>query len=135
MLLHDEVAVNQALRAGDQLVELLTQKGQLAGSYDLDWNGDYSFICITGHAQLILFFTRLYRFIGNKAFQTAAMKTFSAIQDIPAKSADKAIRGGIAGSIPFNKGYQPYRYLNWAAKFYLDASLQLYQIDVANKEK
>lgn len=125
LLLNDEFAINQALIAGDKLLDLLAEKGQLAGSYDQDWNGDYSFQCLTGNAQLSIFFCRLHRFIGKKAFKPAAFQVFEPVIEHQNNTSNDNLRGGIPGSAPFNKGYQPYRYLNWAVKFYLDAYLKL----------
>jgi hypothetical protein len=45
-------------------------------------------------------------------------------------SDELGIRGGIKGSQPFWGGYGPFWYLNWAAKFFIDAlSLELEIID------
>ena len=33
------------------------------------------------------------------------------------------IAGGVKGSFPVSGGYGPYEYLNWAAKFFVDANL------------
>ena len=128
LLLQDELAINKALQAGDKLLELLSTHGQLAGSYDENWQGDYSFQCLTGNAQLSIFFCRLLRFIGKPNFKTAAKKVFEPVIQHQNQSLYPGERGGIPGSAPFNKGYQPYRYLNWAVKFYLDAYLHLKEI-------
>lgn len=128
LLLHDELAVNKALQAGDKLLELLSKHGHLAGSYDENWQGDYSFQCLTGNAQLSIFFCRLLRFIGKPNFKAAAKKVFDPVVQSQNQSSNPGIRGGIPGSEPFDQGYQPYRYLNWAVKFYLDAYLHLKNI-------
>jgi hypothetical protein len=33
------------------------------------------------------------------------------------------IRGGVKGSFPVSGDYNPYEYLNWAAKFFIDSHL------------
>ena len=35
----------------------------------------------------------------------------------------EGIRGGVKGSHPVDGGYGPFEYLNWAAKFSIDANL------------
>ena len=39
-------------------------------------------------------------------------------------STDPAIRGGVAGSWPVSGDYGPYKVLNWATKFFVDALLR-----------
>lgn len=122
-ILDDRDTIERTALAGNKLTELLKIKGRLAGAYDENWNGDYSFICITGHAQLSLFLGRLYEGTQNPAFLDGSRNLFEVIADAPSKFPLQGIRGGIAGSRPFWGPYQRFRWLNWAAKFYLDAAL------------
>jgi len=36
---------------------------------------------------------------------------------------DPGTRGAVKGSFPVSGGYAPHQYLNWAAKFFIDANL------------
>jgi hypothetical protein len=42
-------------------------------------------------------------------------------QDLEAR--DPGVRGGVAGSYPRSGEYGPFEFLNWAAKFFVDALL------------
>ena len=48
-------------------------------------------------------------------------------QDI--NTTDPNIRGGIKGSQPIYGRYSPFSYPNWAAKFFIDAVLQIQSIE------
>jgi rhamnogalacturonyl hydrolase YesR len=100
---------------------------RLAGSYDTDWRGDHTYICITGHAQISHCLSRLYEITQNVEYQTIAIEIFETIKDIPTRN------GAIAGSVPFSGAYMPYHYPNWAAKFWLDAFMK-YEIRSMNYE-
>lgn len=122
-LLEDQVAVEKIALAGNILVSLLKSAGKLAGAYDENWQGDYSFSCITGHAQFSLFIWRLHEITQNTDFLAGSRDLFEWIANAPSKFPLHGIRGGIAGSKPLWGPYQRFRWLNWAAKFYLDAAL------------
>ena len=122
-ILSDLEAIEKAAFSGHTLIGFLKAKGKLAGAYDENWKGDYRFICITGHAQLSLFLARLYELTRNKDFLDGSQKLFEVVASSPFKFPLKGIRGGIAGSKPLWGPYQRFRWLNWAAKFYLDAAL------------
>jgi len=96
-------AVQQAVH---RLLEDYSARGRLAGRYDTRWQGDYSFRCLTGEAQLAVLLLRM------PAYRPTARRL---LQGIPV-----ARNGGIAGSVPLWGAYQPFRQLSWAAKFFLD---------------
>ncbi len=59
----------------------------------------------------------------------ALLEGLAAIQDTESPFTES--NGGIGGSEPIWKGYFPLSYINWAAKFYLDALLlELFGVDV-----
>jgi hypothetical protein len=91
---------------------------KLAGSYDTDWRGDHTYICVTGHAQISFCLFRLYEITQNTEYQTIAKEIFEKIEKTPTQ------KGAIAGSVPFSGAYMPYHYPNWAAKFWLDAFMK-----------
>ncbi len=114
-LLNDQNAIACAQFIADRLLEEYQQHERLAGAYDLDWQGDYTYICITGHAQISLCLHRLADLTGDTRYKTAAKQIFETIINTPTRS------GGLYGSKPFWGNYMRYKKLNWAAKFYLDA--------------
>jgi hypothetical protein len=67
---------------------------------------------------------RLFLLTRDRRYLDAAQRAnrfVKATQDL--KSNDLGIRGGIKGSYPIYGRYGKYQYLNWAAKFFIDALL------------
>ncbi|MBK8703112.1 MAG: hypothetical protein IPN33_05510 [Saprospiraceae bacterium] len=122
-LLNDHSALQTACAIADQLADDFDRRGKIAGRYDASGKGDYSFVCITGHAQLSVAFLRLSQITGNEYYADLAGYLYSAIKKAPSVIPLRGFQGGIAGSSPLWGAYQPWRYLNWAAKFYVDAAL------------
>lgn len=94
---------------------------QVAGRYDEQWKGDYSFICITGHAQLSVLYARLARETGSPEFEDFSKKLLQTTIDAQYMGLIKGAYGALPGSRPFRGPYLRFRYPNWAAKFFLDA--------------
>jgi hypothetical protein len=46
-----------------------------------------------------------------------------------------ALAGGIQGSYPFDGEYGQYCFLNWAAKFYCDAIMEMLSLDGAQGQE
>lgn len=82
--------------------------------------------CLTGNCQLSIIWARLFESSGEEKFLDAATRSLGYVishQDINTPNPD--IRGGIKGSQPIWGRYSPLSYPNWAAKFFIDAVLQL----------
>lgn len=114
-----------AQKAADRLLALQAADGSLPGRYDCDWRPAVPWICLTGVSQMSLIWLRLHQLSGDPRYWTAAMKANRFVAGTQSMDAEDAgVRGGIAGSSPLNGGYAPGRYLNWAAKFHIDALLR-----------
>ena len=124
ILLGDETFVASAKRAADALLTRQRGDGSLAGRFDMNWQSVCRWSCLTGDAQTALVWLRLYErtkddryFSAGRALNRFVMRT----QDLLA--ADEGIRGGVKGSHPIWAEYGSFEYLNWAAKFLVDALL------------
>lgn len=122
LLLGQREAINLIEKVAERFIY-----GPLAGAYNNLGKGDYSFKCLTGHAQLSLFFLRLYEVTGQQRYLTRAKDLFQDIIPYQNHSNNQQIRGAIPGSTPYWKSYQPFRYPNWATKFFLDTNLGLFK--------
>lgn len=94
----------------------------LPGAYDINWNPDETFSCLTGNAQMAIFWLKLYNLNKDMRLFNAAVKNIEQLkstQNLTTKS--DAIRGGIAGSYPVWGKYVNFGYPNWAAKFFADS--------------
>lgn len=130
-LLEEEKYIAAAASGAAPLVRIFLQSGCLRGRYDQNWRATVKWRCLTGEAQIALVLYRLSRRLGKPPLAgigRALLERISAIQD---RAAPFEIRGGIPGSAPLWGGYCPFKYINWAAKFYMDAMLlHLYRADV-----
>ncbi|MFN7116609.1 MAG: hypothetical protein ACK4TA_07390 [Saprospiraceae bacterium] len=128
-LLQDEAVLQQVYKILDQLIYIVQQNNDtLAGRYDAHWQGDYTFKCVTGHAQVSLLFARAYQMNQNPLYLHHAVNIFSKIVTKPYRIPIRGLYGAIPGSAPIWGAYLPFRFPNWAAKFYLDAYLKLMQL-------
>lgn len=93
--------------------------GKMAGSYDLNWKGDYSFRCLTGEYQWAIIFLRMYGREGEQVFLQYAERLLE--EDFSSNILFPI--GAVYGSKPFWKSYMRFKAPNWAAKFGLDALL------------
>jgi len=93
------------------------------GEYDSQWNGNSSFICSTGNAQLIVVLISIYK----KTKNIKVLKVCSILMKPLLKSQRNYLfnKGAVPSSIPVWGKYQRYRYTNWTQKFYADALLDL----------
>jgi hypothetical protein len=73
---------------------------------------------------MALIWLRLLELTGNSAYLTSARTAHLYIkqtQDLRSKRA--GVAGGVSGSHPIYGDYEPFRHLNWAAKFFADSLL------------
>jgi hypothetical protein len=122
-LLEDETAEACACRAAGVL-SAQQRAGRLAGYYGPAWTPQATSSCLTGVAQMSIVWLRLHE-VRRAPLEPAeqACRFLLECQDI--RSANPALRGALAGSKPVYGLYQPFRYPNWAAKFWADAQLLL----------
>lgn len=122
-LLCDSTAVKSAKGVAEKLIETRRSIGKIAGSYDHEWNGDYSFECPTGNAQLSIVYFRLYEIFGVSDFLEEAQYLLNRVVQAQSNLKIKGHFGGIPGSYPIWGKYQRFSYPNWAAKFFIDAGI------------
>lgn len=122
VLMASDAYVAAARKASDVLLERFTATGWLQASYDGEWNSSDAYSCLTGNAQMSIVWWRLFELTKDRRYAQAAADmnaSLRATQDTTTRH--EGIRGGIKGSDPIYGGYMPLCYLNWAAKFFVDA--------------
>ncbi len=93
---------------------------------DYRWRGVSNYACLTGNCQFALIWLHLYRKSGDPRLLNAAMKALDLVRRTqPMTDPRDGVRGGIAGSNPVWGGYISHAFPNWAAKYFIDASLAL----------
>ncbi len=115
VLLGDAGLLARARELANRLLQVRQAKGLLAGAYDENWNGNYRFICLTGNVQCSLIFSRLFEITGDRAYRSEAEFLLESVLKRQRRN------GALAGSFPIWGAYMPFRYPNWALKFFLDA--------------
>lgn len=114
-ILKDKPALDSARLACEALLH--HSNGIPYGHYDSNWNKKNIGKCITGIAQTALCLLRL----DPKRYKYDAEKMLNYLCTTQNKSNNPNKRGALPGSVPFYGTYMPFRYPNWAAKFFIDA--------------
>jgi uncharacterized protein YyaL (SSP411 family) len=129
---HNNKYVEAVIRGIQPLIEIYQRDKRLKGRYDERWRHTVSWRCLTGEAQLALILFRLKRITGDEFYSEVGDSILTDIarhQDVDSPYPESY--GSIAGSEPIWGSYSPFNYLNWAAKFLLDALLlRLHGVDV-----
>ena len=113
------------LRTLAALQRLIEPDGFLAGRWKSDWQPAASWCCMTGSCQIARVFLRARRHLSSPVALDAAARLLRFVTGAQAQGgANPAFVGGIQGSYPFDGGYNPFVYPNWATKFYADAVME-----------
>jgi uncharacterized protein YyaL (SSP411 family) len=126
LLLAEPRYVAAAQQVARALVERQRPDGSLASTYNATWQPTSRSSCLTGNCQLALLWLRFSGLSGDASYLEAARKAIAfvaATQDLCTSNAN--VRGAIAGSSPIYGRYGRFAYPNWAAKFFIDALLDL----------
>lgn len=106
----------------EHIVQVMPGDGRLAGSYGSDWNGDNTFTCLTGNAQLSIVMRRLFEVKRDERWLTASRRINSYMKSMQElRVDDQDVLGAMAGSSPIWGRYIHYTYPNWAVKFFADS--------------
>lgn len=119
----DERLLAAARNTADALVTLIDADGRLPGSLDSAWRPAANWVCLTGSSQNAQCLLMLYQDTGEQQYLTAARALNRFVRRSISLGDDPNIHGGVKGSFPVNGDYGRYEYLNWAAKFTIDANL------------
>jgi hypothetical protein len=130
-----EKYVHAVMEGIKPLVDIYRATGVLKGRYNRRWRATVSWRCLTGEAQIALVLLRLAKITNDDRYAAMAhsiLEDVAKLQDLESPYA--ASYGAVAGSHPLWGGYGPFNYLNWAAKFFLDALLlHLHDVDVQHQ--
>ncbi|MBK8969185.1 MAG: hypothetical protein IPM36_21465 [Lewinellaceae bacterium] len=120
-LLDEPEILEKTLGAANGLLQEHSRAGRLAGRYGPGWQGDYSFSCPVGNAQLSVLFSRIGEVTGAQKFKTAAKQFLGEAARFQKLGSNRNTFGALPGSAPIWGPYLRWRYPNWGAKFFLDA--------------
>ena len=124
MLLKNQRLIDAARLAADALMEFQRRDGYLRARYGTGWHSDNQWSCLTGNAQMAMIWFTLFDLAGEKKYLDAAYQANRYLKQRQTRfSKLPGVSGGVAGSYPIYLDYEPYRNLNWAAKFFADSLL------------
>ena len=127
--------INAAKKSADLLMEKQKKDGSLAGSFDQNWNCNVSWSCLTGNSQTAIIWLRLHSLTKNKKYLISAKKINQFVKSTQnIYSRNKGIKGGIKGAYPIYGRYAPFCYINWAAKFFVDALMLEDDLSLGDKQ-
>ena len=112
-----------ARRTADGLLLALGPDGRLPGRLDAGWRAAADWVCLTGSSQIALCWLLLHRGTGEVRYREAALRVNAWVRCTISLDGPDGERGGVKGSFPFDGGYGTFQFLNWAAKFTIDANL------------
>ncbi|MBI4502654.1 MAG: hypothetical protein HY700_16025 [Gemmatimonadetes bacterium] len=121
-VLEDGSLIERAAHAAEQIAARVEPDGKLPGRMTSDWGPAASWSCLTGEAQMINVWIRLYEITGDGGWMRpvpAVLRFLKSTQN--RTSSDPGLRGGIKGSYPVDGEYGRFEVLNWATKFFIDA--------------
>jgi hypothetical protein len=114
--------IEQAARAAEALALQVKENGRLPGRFASDWSGAATWSCLTGQAQMVSVWVRLYELTGKAGWLTPVTPVLRFLKTTQNRtSGERGLRGGIKGSFPLDGDYGRYEVLNWATKFFIDA--------------
>ncbi|MFC1713518.1 hypothetical protein ACFL6S_07620 [Candidatus Poribacteria bacterium] len=124
MLLDNQKMMDAAFKTAESLLSAFDRSKYMPGVFDENWHGKGNYSCLTGDAQISIIWQQIYQLTNENRYLDAAVEMNNHLKSLQnLSSSNPGIRGGIRGSYPIWGGYIPYSYLNWAAKFFVDALL------------
>jgi hypothetical protein len=125
VLLADEKCLAGARVAAASLASRVAHDGRLAGRFAAGWVPSARWSCLTGMAQIVNSWIRLYHVTGDDRWMRPVPTVLSFLRRTQnLKSSDAGLLGGIKGAAPLGGAYGRYELLNWAAKFFVDAIIR-----------
>jgi len=119
----DERYLHAAVRTADGLLGARRADGALPGRLGREWSAHVAWSCLTGNVQVAACWLLLHADTGDRRYLEAACAANRFVRRTIRMDGPPGRRGGVKGSYPVSGGYGRYEYLNWAAKFAVDAFL------------
>lgn len=112
-----------ALRTADGALRALESDGRLPGRLDDKWRGAVDYVCLTGTVQIASCWMLLADLAGHADLIEPARRANAYVRRAVARGSKPNVDGGVKGSFPVSGEYGRFQYLNWAAKFFIDANM------------
>jgi len=104
------------------LLNCMRADGHIPARLDSLWRPAASYACLTGIAQISICWLMLYEFTGRRDYLEAACRANRFVRRTVLRDIHPGVDGGVRGSFPVTGEYGRFQFLNWAAKFMIDAN-------------
>ncbi len=118
-----EDLLHAAVRTANSLTGAIGAGGYMAGRLNRKFGPAAKYACLTGSVQIAHCFFLLYRLTGEARYLSAGQKLTAFVRRTVRLEGNDGRSGGVKGSYPVNGEYGQWQYLNWAAKFCIDANV------------
>ena len=125
---HDDLLA-AARRTADALLAVTEPDGRIAGRFDCHWRPAVGWVCLTGSVQIVACWLLLHALTGDRRYLDAARRVNRFVRRTVHLAGDPNVVGGVRGAFPVDGHYGAYEYLNWAAKFCVDAQIMEMAVD------
>lgn len=115
--------LDAAVRTATNIANAVAADGYLAGRLGPDFQPGADYACLTGSVQNAHCLFLLYRLTGERRYLDAGRRLNRYVRRSISIDGPAHARGGVKGSFPVDGDYGAWAYLNWAAKFCIDANL------------
>lgn len=115
--------LDAAVRTATGIANAVAADGYLAGRLGPDFQPGADYACLTGSVQNAHCLLLLYRLTGERRYLDAGRRLNRYVRRSISIDGPAHARGGVKGSFPVDGDYGAWAYLNWAAKFCIDANL------------
>lgn len=115
--------LDAAVRTATGIANAVAADGYLAGRLGPDFQPGADYACLTGSVQNAHCLFLLYRLTGERRYLEAGRRLNRYVRRSISIDGPAHARGGVKGSFPVDGDYGAWAYLNWAAKFCIDANL------------
>jgi hypothetical protein len=128
-ILGDKKYYNAAKKTALKVLSKFEVNVSLPAFFNPDWTaykdlGTGHSICLTGCSQIAIVFIKIYKTDNDLRFLNGALKLIDIVGAIGNyKSVNNGISYGLPGSYPVFGNYQPYQFVNWAAKYHAESLL------------
>jgi hypothetical protein len=119
----DDQLLSAARLTADGLLSAIGDDGFLPGRLRSDWSAAADWSCLTGSVQIAHCWLLLYGLVGDERYRDCAFAANRYVRRTMHVSGNPSTRGAVKGSFPVDGDYGKYQFLNWAAKFAIDANL------------
>jgi hypothetical protein len=120
-----------AKATADGLRNAIESDGRLPGRLSAQWTGEAAYVCLTGSVQIAHCLFLLHQITGESGYWEKGQQLTSYVRRTVRLDGPENQCGAIKGSFPIDGDYGQWEYLNWAAKFFIDA--HLLELDIKGK--